>query len=79
VRCNVICPGLVDTPMARRAASSDEILRFLRTKQPLDGGRIGQPSDLDAMVVCLLSDQCRFLTGQVIAVDGGWSVLEGQA
>ena len=53
-------------------------MRFVRSKQPLDGGRIGTPEDLDAAVVYLLSDKSRFVTGQVLAVDGGWSVTEGQ-
>jgi NAD(P)-dependent dehydrogenase (short-subunit alcohol dehydrogenase family) len=43
-------------------------------KQPLDGGRIGHVTDLDAAVVYFLSEQSRFVTGQVLAVDGGWSV-----
>ena len=78
IRVNVIAPALVDTPMARRAAGDERILDFIRTKQPLDGGRIGQPEDLDAAVVHLLSDASRFCTGQVLAVDGGWCVSEGQ-
>lgn len=78
LRFNVIAPALVETPMARRAAVNDEIQAFIKTKQPLDGGRIGQPEDLDAAVVYLLSDQSRFVTGQVLAVDGGWSTSEGQ-
>jgi NAD(P)-dependent dehydrogenase (short-subunit alcohol dehydrogenase family) len=77
VRFNVIAPALVETPMARRAAENEEIQRFIRRKQPLDGGRIGRPEDLDGLATCLLSDECRFVTGQVIAVDGGWSVSEG--
>ena len=64
--------------MARRAAGDAEILRFIATKQPLDGGRIGQPEDCDAAVVYLMSDEARFVTGQVLVVDGGWSVSEGQ-
>jgi NAD(P)-dependent dehydrogenase (short-subunit alcohol dehydrogenase family) len=78
IRCNVIAPALVETPMARRAADDPEILSFIKTKQPLDGGRIGQPSDLDAAAVYLMSDGSKFTTGQVLAVDGGWCVSEGQ-
>lgn len=79
IRVNVLAPALVETPMARRAAQDDAILRFIKTKQPLDGGRIGQPADLDAAAVFLLSDGAKFCTGQVLAVDGGWSVSEGQS
>ena len=78
IRCNVLAPALIETPMARRAAGDARILAFTRAKQPLDGGRIGQPSDCDGAVVYLLSDASRFVTGQVLAVDGGWSVSEGR-
>ncbi len=78
IRFNVIAPALVETPMARRAAGDETILEFIKTKQPLDGGRIGSPDDLDAAVVFFLSDASRFVTGQVLAVDGGWTVSEGQ-
>jgi NAD(P)-dependent dehydrogenase (short-subunit alcohol dehydrogenase family) len=78
IRFNVIAPALVETPMAQRAANDATILKFIQSKQPLDGGRIGHPTDLDAAVVFFLSDQSRFVTGQVLAVDGGWCVSEGQ-
>jgi NAD(P)-dependent dehydrogenase (short-subunit alcohol dehydrogenase family) len=78
IRFNLIAPGLVDTPMAKRAAEDEAILRFIATKQPLDGGRIGRPEDLDAAVVFFLSDGSKFVTGQVMSVDGGWCVTEGQ-
>lgn len=78
IRANVLAPALVETPMAKRAADDEEILAFIRTKQPLDGGRIGRPSDLDAAVIYFLSDGSAFTTGQVLAVDGGWTVSEGQ-
>lgn len=78
IRFNVLAPALVATPMSQRAQGDAAIMEFVRTKQPLDGGRIGQPQDLDGAVVWLLSDESRFVTGQVIAVDGGWSVTEGQ-
>jgi len=78
IRCNVLAPALVETPMSERAQSNPDIMRFIKTKQPLDGGRIGHPTDLDAATVFLLSDQSRFVTGQVLYVDGGWSLSEGQ-
>jgi NAD(P)-dependent dehydrogenase (short-subunit alcohol dehydrogenase family) len=79
IRVNVLAPALVDTPMARRAAENEDIQRYIQAKQPLDGGRIGRPEDLDGAAVWLLSDAAKFCTGQVIAVDGGWSVSEGTA
>lgn len=78
IRVNVIAPALVETPMAQRAANDDEILSFIKTKQPLDGGRIGKPEDLDGLALYFMSDLSRFTTGQVIAVDGGWTISEGQ-
>lgn len=78
IRFNVLAPALVETPMARRAAADDTILRFIATKQPLDGGRIGQPDDCDGAAVFLLSDAARFITGQVLSIDGGWALSEGQ-
>jgi NAD(P)-dependent dehydrogenase (short-subunit alcohol dehydrogenase family) len=78
IRFNALAPGLVDTRMAERAAGNPEIMGFIKTKQPLDGGRIGHPSDLDAAAVYFLSDASRFATGQVLAVDGGWCVTEGR-
>lgn len=74
IRVNVIAPALVETPMAQRAATNPEILSFIRSKQPLDGGRIGRPDDCDGLALYFMSDQSRFTTGQVVAVDGGWSV-----
>ncbi len=78
IRCNVLAPALVETPMARRAAGDREILNFISTKQPLDGGRIGQASDLDAAAVYFMSDDSKFTTGQILAIDGGWCLSQGQ-
>jgi NAD(P)-dependent dehydrogenase (short-subunit alcohol dehydrogenase family) len=78
IRFNVIAPGLVVTPMSQRAQEDPGILQFIATKQPLEGGRIGHPSDLDGAAVYFLSDDAKFVTGQVLAVDGGWCVSEGQ-
>ena len=77
IRFNVVAPALVDTPMAKRAVRDDATSQFICAKQPLDGGRIGRPEDLDAAVVFFLSDESRYATGQVLAVDGGWTVSDG--
>ncbi|GAB2555307.1 SDR family NAD(P)-dependent oxidoreductase [Spirosoma areae] len=78
IRINVLAPALVETPMAQRAAQDDVILSFIQTKQPLAGGRIGKATDLDGAAVYFLSDASLFTTGQVLSVDGGWGVSEGQ-
>jgi NAD(P)-dependent dehydrogenase (short-subunit alcohol dehydrogenase family) len=78
IRVNVIAPALVETPMAKRASGDKKILAFIKTKQPLDGGRIGKAADSDGLAVYLFSDGAKFTTGQVISVDGGWTVSEGQ-
>ena len=78
IRVNILAPALVETPMSQRASQDDIILNFVKTKQPLDGGRNGQPTDLDGAAVYFMSDYSKFTTGQVLAVDGGWGVTEGQ-
>lgn len=78
IRVNVIAPALVETPMSQRAVGNDDIVRFVQAKQPLDGGRVGCPEDVDGAALFLLSRTSRFITGQVLAVDGGWTVSEGR-
>lgn len=78
IRVNALAPALVETPMAQRAANDEKILSFIKTKQPLDGGRIGKPSDLDGAAVYFMSDYSKFTTGQILSIDGGWDVSEGQ-
>ncbi len=78
IRVNVIAPGLTETPMSQRAKDDETIMQYIKTKQPLDGGRIGAPQDLDEAAVYFMSDGSRFVTGQVLAIDGGWMISEGQ-
>lgn len=75
IRINVIAPALVETPMAQRAAGNESIMAFIKEKQPLDGGRIGKPEDLDGLATFFMSDASAFVTGQVVGVDGGWGVV----
>lgn len=74
IRANVIAPGLTETPMAQRAVLNDDIMGFVRQRQPLDGGRAAQPHDMDGLASLLFSDAASFITGQVISVDGGWKL-----
>lgn len=78
IRVNLLAPALVETPMSIRACSDADIMAFVQTKQPLDGGRNGKPEDLDGAAVYFMSDASKFTTGQTLYVDGGWEVSEGQ-
>ena len=69
--------SFVASPMSERALGNDAIMDFVARKQPLDGGRIGCPQDLDQAALFFLSQASAFVTGQLLAVDGGWSVTEG--
>ncbi len=78
IRVNLLAPALVETPMSERASKDETILNFVKTKQPLDGGRNGQPEDLDGAAIYFMSDVSKFTTGQTLYVDGGWEISEGQ-
>jgi NAD(P)-dependent dehydrogenase (short-subunit alcohol dehydrogenase family) len=73
IRVNVLAPAVTDTSMAERASGDPEITTYLRHKQPLTGGLLS-PDDVASAAVFLLADESRAVTGQVLAIDGGWSV-----
>lgn len=75
IRVNLIAPGLVDTAMSARAAADPEIVSYAARKQPLAKGMI-DPDDVARAAIFLLSDESAQITGQVLTVDGGWSVTE---
>lgn len=76
VRCNALCPGTVDTPSLRgRIASAADPVQAEKdfiARQPM--GRLATVSDIAPMVVYLLSDESRFVTGQALSVDGGVTI-----
>ena len=73
IRVNTIAPGLTATPMAARAATDPATTAFVRCKQPLVAGFL-EAQDIADAALFLLSDEARAITGQCLAVDGGWSV-----
>lgn len=76
LRCNALCPGTVDTPSLRGriAASADPVQaeKDFIARQPM--GRLATVDDIAPMVVYLLSDESRFVTGQAVLVDGGVTI-----
>lgn len=77
IRVNVVAPGLTATGMAGRAAADPEIRGYAARKQPL-AGELMDPIEVAHAAVYLLSDESRAVTGQVLDVDGGWSVSNAE-
>lgn len=75
IRCNVICPGTVDTPslQGRMRAQGDyeEARRSFVARQPI--GRLGTAEEIANLAVYLVSDEATFTTGAVHVIDGGWT------
>jgi 2-keto-3-deoxy-L-fuconate dehydrogenase len=73
LRCNALCPATIDTPSLRgriaQAADPEAARRDFIARQPM--GRLGTTDDLVPMIIYLLSDESRLMTGQAILVDGG--------
>jgi NAD(P)-dependent dehydrogenase (short-subunit alcohol dehydrogenase family) len=70
IRCNVICPGLIDTPMSERARHDTQIRTRLAELQPLTG-EPGRPEDVAGAALYLAT--APLVTGAVLTVDGGWT------
>lgn len=73
VRVNAVAPGLIATPMSRRAQDDPATLDYIRHKQPLTG-TLGRPDDVAGAALYLASPLAAFVTGETIEVAGGWSV-----
>jgi NAD(P)-dependent dehydrogenase (short-subunit alcohol dehydrogenase family) len=73
IRVNAVAPSLTDTPMATRASGDSRIRAFAARKQPL-AGEMMDPDEVAHAAVYFLSDESRVVTGQLLKIDGGWSV-----
>lgn len=78
IRVNLVAPSLTATPMATRAAGDPHILEYARRKQPLAGEML-DPDEVAHAAIYFLSDESRAVTGQSLAVDGGWSIVSTTA
>jgi 3-oxoacyl-[acyl-carrier protein] reductase len=76
VRVNALAPSLTDTPLAARLLGSDERRQAGADRHPLKS--LGRPEDLASTALFLLSDEARWITGQVWGVDGGMGALRTQ-
>jgi NAD(P)-dependent dehydrogenase (short-subunit alcohol dehydrogenase family) len=69
IRCNAVCPGLVDTPMAADLISNPERMTQVMQAYPL--GRPGTPEEIAKLVLYLASDESAWVTGSIYPIDGG--------
>jgi NAD(P)-dependent dehydrogenase (short-subunit alcohol dehydrogenase family) len=71
IRVNVIAPGVIRTPLAEKGG--EEFIKRVTLKHPI--GRIGRPEEVSSLVLWLCSDEASFVTGAIIPVDGGQTLL----
>lgn len=74
IRVNAVAPSITDTPLAKKILGNEKKRANLEKQNPMK--RIGQPSDIANAVQFLLSNETSWVTGQVIHVDGGQSVIQ---
>lgn len=72
IRVNCICPGAVDTDMSKPFLKTQKDKEFMDSEHPI--GRIGQPEEVAKAVMYFVSDDASWITGAILAVDGGASI-----
>ena len=73
IRVNAVAPWYTATPLALQVLQDEQYKREVLDRTPL--GRIGQPEDVSGLMAFLCTPAAGYITGQVIAVDGGYSVM----
>jgi len=73
IRVNAVLPGLTRTPMSIRAQENPEICAYVQRRQPLTKGFVEADAIADVLLF-FASDAAASITGQQLAVDGGWSI-----
>ncbi|MDD4062594.1 MAG: SDR family oxidoreductase [Candidatus Pacebacteria bacterium] len=71
IRVNAIAPGFIKTKMTEDLLEMDEFRNMIESSTPL--GYLGDPLDIANAAVYLASDESKYVTGEVIYVDGGWT------
>jgi len=77
IRANCICPGTVDSPFVEgylekyHKHEKEKVRAELNQRQPI--GRLGKPEEIANLALYLCSPEAAFVTGSVIAIDGGWT------
>ena len=69
IRCNCVCPALVETPMSADAIADPEMNAMMMAAHPI--GRFGTPDDVARMLLYLASDDSSWVTGSIFTIDGG--------
>jgi NAD(P)-dependent dehydrogenase (short-subunit alcohol dehydrogenase family) len=73
VRVNALAPGWFETEMTAEMFGDERSLRWIRSRDPM--GRAGRVDELAGPLLFLASDASSYVTGQVLAVDGGWTIV----
>jgi NAD(P)-dependent dehydrogenase (short-subunit alcohol dehydrogenase family) len=71
INVNALCPGYIDTEINHHHWQTEQGQKLI---QMLPRKRVGQPADLDAMIVMLCSDQSHFVNGAVLCADDGFTI-----
>ena len=72
IRVNAVAPWYIDTPLARQVLEDDAYLAAVLERTPM--GRIGDPREVARTIAFLCMDGAAYITGQTVAIDGGFSV-----